>query len=234
MIHLISLNFEYLDAPVRIKHATMLVIERRQLFAKVIEAVYQYKGEDDYLQFFDTDYKGLQRSELMVVTDILGFDLNSAPVLKLIYHDLELQIAEKPVKKNKIEALLYEVTKLVNEELVEFDIDLASDEITFVEVLKALGVQVEVKTDTIFERLFELLQVFKYLSKKKLLVLVNAGAYLANEEIGALAEYAKLQNIQVLFLDPNRSRGLDSCYILDTDYCLSHEKTSDKWYNNTR
>jgi len=224
MIQLISLNFEHLDEPLRINHCTSLVIESPQLFTKLIEHIYQYQPESDYLQLFDDNYVSLKRDELMIVTDILGFDVNSASVLKLIYHDLELQISEKPETKSEIERLLYEVTKLVNAELLDFDIDLESDEITFLEVLKALGVQIEVKTDTIFERIFEIIQVFKYLSKKKILILINSGVYFSEIEIQAIVEYAKLQNISLLLLDRARILGIETYYFLDSDYCLMREK----------
>jgi len=224
MIHLISLNFEYLDEPLRIEHCTSFVLENRQLFAKIVAQLYQYQGEADYVQLYDERYNNLKPSELMVITDILGFDVNAPSVLKMIYHDLELQISEKPEKKTEIERLLNEVTKLVNEELVEFDIDLISDEITFLEVLKALGVQIEVQTDTIFERLFEIMQVFKYLSKKKLLVLINNSVYFSAKEMQAIIEYAKMQNISMLLLDPVKVAGLQTCYFLDNDYCFLREK----------
>jgi len=200
------------------------VLENRQLFAKIVAQLYQYQGEADYVQLYDERYNNLKPSELMVITDILGFDVNAPSVLKMIYHDLELQISEKPEKKTEIERLLNEVTKLVNGELLEFDIDLISDEITFLEVLKALGVQIEVQTDTIFERLFEIMQVFKYLSKKKLLVLINNSVYFSAKEMQAISEYAKMQNISMLLLDPVKVVGLQTCYFLDNDYCFLREK----------
>jgi CRISPR-associated protein Csn2 len=224
MIHLISLNFEYLDEPLRIEHCTSLVIENRALFAKLVAHIHQYEGAADYVQLYDERYTNLKANELMVITDILGFDVNAPNVLKMIYHDLELQISQKPEQKTEIERLLHEVTKLVNEELLEFDIDLISDEITFLEVLKALGVQIEVQTDTIFERVFEIIQVFKYLSKKKLLLLINNGVYFSTAEMQAIAEYAKLQNISMLLLDPLKVSGLQSYYFLDNDYCVLREK----------
>lgn len=224
MIHLMSLNFEYLDEPLRIENFTSFVIEDRRIFTKVVESLYQYDEEQTYLKIFDEHYESLKPSELMMMTDILGFDMNSTSVLKLIYRDLELQISEKPEIKTEIERLLQDVTRLVNAELLDFDLDLESDEITFLEVLKSLGVQVEVESDTIFERLFEIIQVFKYLSKKKLLVLINTGVYFSSEEITAIVEYTKLQNVSLLLLDPCKISGVLDWYCLDNDYCLIHEK----------
>lgn len=218
-----NLNFDLLDEPIALSALTSLVVEDKTVFAGLVQALYQYTGEGDALKIFDNGYKALKADELMLVTDILGFDLNSASVLKLIYQDLELQISEKPEVKTEIENLLQEVTNRVNHELLDFEIDLESDEITFPEVFKALGVQVEIKSDTIFERLLELVQVFKYLSKRKLLILVNCGAYLTAPQIQSLEEYIQLQNMACLMLDGSPFDGISKRFVLDEDFVLLEE-----------
>ena len=86
----------------------------------------------------------------MVVTDILGFDVNSAPVLKLIYADLEQQLNEKVEVKSMIDKLTTTISELIDYELLDHELDLESDEITVLELFKALGVKIETHSDTIF------------------------------------------------------------------------------------
>ncbi|WP_444811512.1 type II-A CRISPR-associated protein Csn2, partial [Streptococcus canis] len=50
----------------------------------------------------------------------------------------------------------------------------------------------ETQSDTIFEKCLEILQVFKYLSKKKLLIFINCGSYLTKEELLKIREYIDL------------------------------------------
>lgn len=220
---MMKLNFEFLDEPLEINGLTSVILEDKRIFAKVIQELYRYTGEVDYLKLFDESYKSLKSAELMIITDVLGFDVNSASVLKLIYQDLELQISEKPEVKTEIENLLQEVTNLVNAELLDFEIDLESDEITFPEVFKVLGVQVEIKSDTIFERMEEIIEVFKYLSKKKLLIFVNCGSYLTAKEVNYLQEYIGLHEISCLMLDNTRFDGISKRFVLDGDLILLEE-----------
>lgn len=68
----------------------------------------------------------------------------------------------------------------------------------------------------------EILQVYKYLSKKKLLVLINICSYLTKTEVVEIMEYISLNNVEVLIVEPRR---VDGCiqYILDEDYFLNTE-----------
>lgn len=219
-----SFNFDFLDEPIKLDGLVSFTIENRDVFTKVIQTLYQYAGEEhDYLKIYDHNFKSLKASELMVVNDILGFDINSPATLRLIYQDIENQISQAPEMKSEIERLLNAATLVIQNELLEFDIDLVSDEIEISEALKILGVKVEVEADTIFERLFEIIQVFKYLKSKKLMVLVNAGVYLSPKEISALEEYVSLQQMDLLMLDATRVDGLNSSWILDSDYVLMYE-----------
>ncbi len=114
------------------------------------------------------------------------------------------------------------ITELVSYECLENELDLEYDEITILELIKALGVQIETQSDTVFEKCFEILQVYNYLSKKRLLIFINVGAYLTKNEMEKLIEYIQLSNQVVLFLEPRRLYDLPQ-YVLDDDYFLMAE-----------
>ncbi|GJM47891.1 type II-A CRISPR-associated protein Csn2 [Weissella soli] len=220
---MINLNFDFLDTPLQIEGLTSLTIQDRTVFTKVVQETYRYSGEDDYLHFFDDNYRVIKPVEMMLINDILGFDVNSAPTLKLIYKDIENQINHQPEKKTLIEQHLNAATEIIQNELLDFEIDMVSDEIDVDEALKVLGVKIEIATDTMFERLFEIIQVFKYLRTKKLLVLINAGIYFSEQELTSLEQYAELQNIALLMIDNQKLTGIQSRYFLDGDYVLIRE-----------
>ena len=77
-----------------------------------MKLIYQYDGENE-LKLFDAQQKGLKPTELFVVTDILGYDVNSAATLKLIYGDLEAQLNDKPEVKSMIEKLTGTISQLI-------------------------------------------------------------------------------------------------------------------------
>lgn len=213
-----KINFGVLDQPIEVTGATILAIEDTEVFAHLVKLFYQYDGESE-LRLFDGKQKGLKVSELMLITDVLGYELNSTAILKLIYGDLEQQLNEKPEVKSMIDKLTATISELINYELLEHELDLESDEITIIELFKALGIKIETTSDTIFEKLIEIIQVFKNLSKKKILVFVNACSYLTKEELTELNNYISLYNVDVLYLEPRRVSGFKQ-YILDEDYFL--------------
>ncbi|MFW6772383.1 type II-A CRISPR-associated protein Csn2 [Weissella cibaria] len=218
-----SLNFDFLDEPIKLEGFTELVIENRTVFTKVVQALYEYSDYEDYIQIFNEDYQALKANELMLVNDVLGFDINSATTLKIVYQDIIGQINDKPEVKSKIESYLNQAMQIIKDELVEFEIDLVSDEILLTEALKSLGVKIEIVSDTIFERFFEIIQVFKYLKAKELLVVINAGVYFSKSEIAAISEYTELQNMNMLMINSAKYEGVKSRYVLDEDFVIMHE-----------
>ncbi|PHV56725.1 type II-A CRISPR-associated protein Csn2 [Streptococcus macedonicus] len=218
---MMKINFPILDEPIELSNATILTIEDVSVFSNLVRQLYSYTEESE-LKLFDKKLKSLKESELLLVTDILGFDVNSSSMLKLIHADLESQLNDKPEVKSMIENLANTITELIAYECLENELDLEYDEITILELIKALGVKIETQSDTIFEKCFEILQIFNFLSKKKLLVFVNSGAYLTKNEMEKLIEYIKLSNQKVIFLEPRRLYDFPQ-YVLDSDYFLIAE-----------
>ncbi|STD21664.1 type II-A CRISPR-associated protein Csn2 [Enterococcus mundtii] len=213
-----NLNFSLLDEPMKFEHANFFIIEDVNVFAKMIQWLYDYK-ENGEVKLFNDRHESMKESELMIITDILGFDINSATTLKLIYSDLERQLNEKPEVKSMITKLTDTISELIEYELLDHEMDLESDEITILELFKALGVKIETTSDTIYEKIIEILQVFKYLTKKKLLIFINVCSYLTLKEIEEIRSYISLCNMDVLFIEPRKIAGITQT-ILDNDYFL--------------
>ena len=216
-----KINFPLLDEAITITNATFLVLEDQQVFSGLVKQFYQYNVDSD-LKIFDSRLTALKDSELLVITDILGYNLNSTSMLKLIHADLENQLNEKPEVKSMIEKLVVTITELLAYECLENELDLEYDEITILELIEALGVKVETMSDTIFEKCMEIIQVFKYLSKKRLLVFINVAAYLSEKDIESLIEYISLNQLSVLFLEPRQVYNFPQ-FILDKDYFFNAE-----------
>ena len=216
-----KLNFPLLDEALTVEKATIFVVEDTTVFSRLVRNLYQYQDGIE-LKIFDEQFRSIKDSELMVVTDILGYDINAAPILKLIHADLENQLNEKPEVKSIIEKLANSITELISYECLENELDLKYDEITVLELIKALGVKIETISDTIFDKIFEILQVYQFLNKKKFLVFINVLSYLTVDEIQKTREYIELSNMDVLFLEPRKRKDFPQ-YVLDKDYFLLSE-----------
>ncbi|HEM3668324.1 TPA: type II-A CRISPR-associated protein Csn2 [Streptococcus suis] len=216
-----KLNFPLLDEALTVEKATIFVVEDTTVFSRLVRNLYQYQDGIE-LKIFDEQFRSIKDSELMVVTDILGYDINAAPILKLIHADLENQLNEKPEVKSIIEKLANSITELISYECLENELDLEYDEITVLELIKALGVKIETISDTIFDKIFEILQVYQFLNKKRILVFINVLSYLTVDEIQKTREYIELSNMDVLFLEPRKRKDFPQ-YVLDKDYFLLSE-----------
>jgi CRISPR-associated protein Csn2 len=216
-----KLNFPLLDEALTLEKATIFVVEDTTVFSRLVRNLYQYQDKSE-LKIFDEQFRSIKDSELMVVTDILGYDINAVPILKLIHSNLENQLNEKPEVKSIIEKLANSITELISYECLENELDLEYDEITVLELIKALGVKIETISDTIFDKIFEILQVYQFLNKKRFLVFINVLSYLTVDEIQKTREYIELSNMDVLFLEPRKRKDFPQ-YVLDKDYFLLSE-----------
>ena len=216
-----KLNFPLLDEALTLDKATIFVVEDTTVFSRLVRNLYQYQVGSE-LKIFDEQFRSIKDSELMVVTDILGYDINAVPILKLIHSNLENQLNEKPEVKSIIEKLANSITELISYECLENELDLEYDEITVLELIKALGVKIETISDTIFDKIFEILQVYQFLNKKRFLVFINVLSYLTVDEIQKTREYIELSNMNVLFLEPRKRKDFPQ-YVLDKDYFLLSE-----------
>ena len=69
-----KINFPILDEAITITNATFLALEDQQVFSDLVKQFYQYNGDSD-LKIFDSRLISLKESELLVITDILGYNL---------------------------------------------------------------------------------------------------------------------------------------------------------------
>ena len=201
-----------------VNQGTVLVIEDVSVFAQLVKEFYQY-DEQSNLTIFDSKIRSIRSSELLLITDILGYDINTSQVLKLLHTDIVNQLNDKPEVRSEIDSLVSLITDIIMAECLENELDIEYDEITLLELVKVLGIRIETKSCTVFEKIFEILQIFKYLVKKKILVLVNSLSYFSIDEIYQILEYTKLLQADVLFLEPKQIKEIQQ-FILDKDYIL--------------
>ncbi|MCL1878800.1 MAG: type II-A CRISPR-associated protein Csn2 [Defluviitaleaceae bacterium] len=224
----IRLNFDMLDEPCPIKGATGLVIENRYIFARLVQAIHSYAPDDESVKFFTDRYDSLKSDEIMHITDILGFEINSTSVTKMIYSDLESQIKTNPELSVEIENLFSDIVSLIARETLDFEPDLQIGELGLQKIFKALDIKIETGDMTIFERVSDIIRVFKYLRKKQLLIFINLGTYLTVDELESVAEYAVLQNVDMLLLDNASVTAPPALtqYVLDEDFVLVKTNTA--------
>lgn len=102
---MMKINFSLLDEPMEVNLGTVLVIEDVSVFAQLVKEFYQY-DEQSNLTIFDSKIRSIRSSELLLITDILGYDINTSQVLKLLHTDIVSQLNDKPEVRSEIDASL--------------------------------------------------------------------------------------------------------------------------------
>lgn len=217
----ISINFPILDEPLQIKGATFLVIQDQIIFANVVNLLYSY-SEDSDLKLFDNNYKKLKESEVILVTDVFNFQINTSAIIKLIHLDILGQLNDDIEQKLLIQEQCLAISKVLAEECQEHEINLVYNELDIPQMLSALKVKIKEHKDSLIDKMLDIIQVYKYLPKKRLLIFVNTTAYLSREEVLAVMEFIQLQQVHVLFIEPTIVYNV-SQYVLDEDFYLNEE-----------
>jgi len=219
----INIMLNILDEPLEIAGLTSIVIESKSVFARIVKDIYDYEnGNQADIRLFDKKQNSLSPSDILIITDIVTFDTNSASSLKIIYKDLEDAISLEPNKKIKIEYLLGEVWLAISKEAIHFELNLSIEKISLQSIFKAANIKIENNCESIFTKTMTILEFFKYLPKKKLLIFVNLGSYLSEEEMKTIEEYVMLKNTNVLLID-NHVFPISKQTIVDEDFFIMHK-----------
>lgn len=214
-----KINFPILDQSIDIKQPTFLIILEKTIFAKLINELYDY-NEDSQVKLYNHHFEALKQKEIMLISDILSYNLNSTTVLKMIHNDLIEQFNSKPEVKLLLDNYIAKLTDLIVFECVENELNLQFDEITIQELIKAMGIRLEDTSKSIFEKCLEIIQIFKYLPQKKLLVFINISAYLTKNELFSIQELIVLNNIYCLFVEPREVYDFPQI-IIDEDFLVT-------------
>lgn len=215
----IRLNLPILDESIPIEGFTLFIIENREVLSNLVQMIYSY-DEGNQLKLYDSELRTIKPSELIVISDLLGFAINSPTVVKAVQLDVLDQLNDNIEQKNKLDLLLTQITSIVGSQCIDSELNLTYNDLKIEKIISALEVRVDTLSNTLFEQLFEVLQIFKYLVKKKLLIFINVASYFSEEELDAIKEFIELNQINVLFIEP---RGVYNYpqYTLDEDFIIT-------------
>lgn len=214
-----KLNLPILDHSIEVRNATIFTVKAPEIFAQIISELYTLDEGSD-LKLFSEDQKRLNRSDLLVVIDILGFDPNSTTFQRKILKDIEEQLNFEIEKKIEIEELLGKLYSLFEYEVLEHELDLEISELTLSRALKAFQPHLTFNESNILEKMLDIVKVYSYLQGAvKLLIFVNARSFLTETEYEELRSFVILSNVKTLFLESTVVPAQRQ-YILDEDYYL--------------
>ena len=167
--------------------------------------------------------KRVKQSDICVISDLWNFDINSKPLLTKIYKHIESTVYSDIDERMKLDNLIYEVKKCVLQAIscINADFDVC-EETDVKDVLAMLKVQPLFSQGTLAEKLENFTDICRELKLYKLLVLVQARAFLNEEERERLYRRALANNVALIVLENSPSdiiSGYEKCVYVDKDYC---------------
>lgn len=215
----IRLNLPILDESIPIEGFTLFIVKNREVLSQLVQWIYVY-DEESQLKLYDSELHTIKSSEMIVISDLLGFSINSPAVVKAVQSDLLDQLNENVELKNQLDLLITQITSILGSQCVENELNLTYNNLKIEKIISALEVRVDAESNTLFEQLFEVLQIFKYLVKKKVLILINVASYFSEGELDAIKEFIELNQINVLFIEPRCVYNYPQ-YTLDEDFIMN-------------
>lgn len=94
----IRLNLPILDESISIEGFTLFIIENREVLSNLVQMIYSY-DEGSQLKLYDSEVRTIKPSELIVISDLLGFSINSTAVVKAVQLDVLDQLNENIEQK---------------------------------------------------------------------------------------------------------------------------------------
>lgn len=198
------------------------IIESPALFCKYVQELYcQAQGGDGAFVLSEGDEILSIEKYVEVVIDPFSVDVNDKRLLNRLYAELRKTALGEGLylKTQEMLAALQSYFSEVEQQGTYF---LATDtEIDIVAVFKAMGVKVECYADDFLQTLDIYMKLMAELLRKKVIVFVNLGSYVSEEQMEQLVQTAVRNEIYLLFVESqqrNFSTGLRR-YIIDRDNC---------------
>lgn len=199
-----------------------MVIESPILLRKYIQELYkQSMGEDGKFILSEEDKILNISKNIEIVLSPLEVDVNE----KKYYNKMMSQLKEIAYNEEH-----YLETHQLYGDIAKYFFGLESDmevplvfeqEADFMQLAKAFAIKVENSPDNYAQELIEYGKIVSCIGGKRILILVNAGAYIDVDEMNEIAKQMSYMKLH-LFLIESQSSNYDigqKRYIIDTDRC---------------
>lgn len=199
-----------------------LVIEDTKIFTNFLNAWINTSAKrTQEFQLIEEDREIDISKYTELLFDVFSPEINQSSLLKKLYQELESDLngEEMYQKKIDLESRLYALT---DDLMYRSRFPIVAGEIHYDLLFKAVGLQFEFAGDSVLERLVDYMKIAYELSGKRLFVIVNLDSFLDQEELVALENFLRYNEIRVLALQNRITReGLESenLRIIDQDLC---------------
>lgn len=200
--------------------AGLVVENQRFMYALVADINRQIQKEDGeaLLSIDNTPVEISQYVELLA--DYWSFELNQKSLLSKIVSAMG-NLAQNERFYEQTNRLLAMAEGYINELAYEFDMEISCNPITTQAFIKAIGVHIEVTSDSLCEQLLAYMKLIREFDRDKLFIFVNLRSFLSLDELQAFSDTVTMHGYRVLYID-NREYPIlaqEQRLVVDKDLC---------------
>lgn len=206
------------------KESAVLVVENSSLFTNIVHLLYSDNSEEESNEvvIIDQDKRLSIKKDLLVISDILSYDVNDRKFINKLYKLIETEIQINTLLFSDFLQHISQMNTLLLDDLLSIDVEFSyKNEITISSYLKLI----ELKVDTVshvdvVEKFFHIIDIVVALDVAKGLVFINSLVYLSENDINEVVKYARYKRLAVLFLEGHfEKKGVDiKTYLIDQDF----------------
>lgn len=219
ILRLYNCEFAQIDLS---QNAAIIEAEPQKIFLSMLEDLAISPETPKELSLYEGE-KRVKQSDIFLVSDVWNFDICSKALLTKIYKHLEAAVYSDIGERMKLDNLILQVKNSVLQSISSVNIDFdIGEEADVKDVFSMLKVQPLFSAGTTAEKLENFLDICREIKICKLLVLVQARAFLSKEEQERVFRRALANNISLIMLENSHAEGFfpyAKCIYIDKDYC---------------
>ncbi len=219
ILRLYNCEFTQIDLS---QYAAVLEIEPKKIFRNMLEDLTYSPENPQELSLYEGE-KRLKQSDIFIVSDAWNFDICARTLLSKIYKHLEAAVYSDIDERMKLDNLIAQVKNSVLQALSSVNIDFdVSEETDVKDVFSMLKVQPLFSEGTFAEKLENFLDICRELKLCKVVVLVQARAFLNTEEQTRVIRRALANNTALIMLENFHICDFspyEKHIYVDKDYC---------------
>ena len=214
-------NCEFIEIDLT-RYVALLEIEPQRIFCRMLEDLSVFAEMPAELAVYRKDER-VKQSDICVISDAWNFEINSRALLTKIYKYIEATVYTDIDERMKFDNLIAQVKKCVLHALegVNVDFDLC-DEVDVKDILSALKVQPLFTGGDICHRLENFFDLCRELKLYRLIVLVQARAFLSKADRESLCRRALANGLGLIMLENSSTDEkceFEKKVTIDKDYC---------------
>jgi CRISPR-associated protein Csn2 len=202
-----------------------LEVLNKKLFINIVESITNnYQGLEgiERISIIKENKEVDLSKNILLVSDILKFDLNEKKVLNKLYSEMDSIIKNDAELFKEAFSLFNFINKKVDIILEDFNIDtFYNEDFIFQDYLKMIGLKICVEEPISFvQKIYQIMDITRELLDNKLIILINSKAYYEIDNLIEIIKYTNYNKNNLLFIECNPGVKIpgENKYVIDDEY----------------